>query len=103
MAARALSINVHGIRGSTKRQNIFLWLNQRQEDIFFLQETYLSCEEDTQPIKNLWSGKAYFSYGSKHSRGGGILIKKSLNCTVSKVSRDNEERWIRVLLSKENS
>ena len=103
MAVRALSINIHGIRGSTKCQNVFLWLNQQQQHIFFLQETYFSCDEDIKTIKDQWPGKAYFSYGSKHSRGVGILIKKSLNCTVSKVSRDKDRRWIRIILSMVNS
>ena len=105
MAVRVLGINIHRMRGSTNRQHIFLWLIQEQEDIFFLQKTYLSCAEDAQPIENLWSGNAYFSYGSKHSRGVGvgILIKKSLNCTVSKVSSDNEGQWINVPFYMENS
>ena len=38
------SLNVRGIRFSTKRKALFTWLNERKYDIIFVQETYSTVE-----------------------------------------------------------
>ena len=72
------SLNVRGIRSSTKRKALFTWLNERKYDIIFLQETYSTV--DVEHIwKTQWKGKLYFSHGSNHSCGVMVLVRSDLD------------------------
>eukprot|EP00112_Aurelia_sp_Birch-Aquarium-sp1_P012597 Seg265.3 transcript_id=Seg265.3/GoldUCD/mRNA.D3Y31 product="Transposon TX1 putative 149 kDa protein" protein_id=Seg265.3/GoldUCD/D3Y31 len=103
MAIGVLSINVHGIRDSVKKQNLIFWLSQQPYEVIFLQETFLYKEDDVQEFKRLWNGKAYFSFGSFHSRGVGILFKNSFKGTVTNAYHDNDGRWVNVIISLNGS
>ena len=65
---KLLSLNVRGIRSSTKRKALFLWFNKQKADIIFLQETY-----STKEVEAIWitqyKGKMFCSHGTNHSRG----------------------------------
>ena len=72
------SLNVRGIRSSTKRKALFTWLNERKYDIIFLQETYSTV--DVEYIwKTQWKGKLYFSHGPNHSCGVMVLVRGDLS------------------------
>ena len=70
-------MNVRGIRSSTKRKALLLWLNKQKADIIFLQETY-STKEVEAIWKTQYKGKMFYSHGTNHSRGVMILIKDDL-------------------------
>ena len=63
---KLLSLNVRGIRSTTKRKALFTWLNERKYDVIFLQETYSIV--DVEDIwKTQWQGKLHFIHGSNPS------------------------------------
>ncbi|CAH3176996.1 unnamed protein product [Porites lobata] len=72
---KLLSLNVRGIRSIEKRKAIFNWLVKSKSDIRFLQETYSTSEVEL-AWKSQWRGDVLFSYGSEHSRGVMILVKR---------------------------
>ena len=63
-----MSLNVQGIRSSTKRKALFCWLAKRKYDIVFLQETYSTIDIES-VWRTQWQGKLYFSHGSNKSCG----------------------------------
>ena len=90
---RLLSLNVRGIRSSSKREALFCWLNERKYDVVFLQETYSTI--DVESIwKTQWPGKLYFSHGSNHSCGVMILVKDDLDFKLNSFSSDAKGRYI---------
>ena len=87
------SLNVQGIRSSTKRKALFTWLNERKYDIIFLQETYSTV--DVEYIwKTQWKGKLYFSHGSNHSRGVMVLVRGDLDFELISINSDDDGRSI---------
>ena len=90
---KLLSLNVRGIRSSTKRKALFTWLSERKYDIIFLQETYSTAEvEDI--WKTQWRGKLHFAHGSNRSCGVMILVRSDLDLDLKSVKCDDEGRWI---------
>ena len=78
-----LSFNVRGINNKKKRLSVFRWLNKKQADVIYLQETYSSqgCEDQWQKE---WGGNIYFSHGTNHSRGVATLFRKGFDCEVKR-------------------
>ena len=83
MAIGVLSINVHGIPNSAKKQILIFWISQQPHEVRFLQESFLYKEDDVQEFKQLWNGKAYFSFGRFNSRVG--ILFKTLSKTQLKL------------------
>ena len=90
---KLLSLNVRGIRSTTKRKALFTWLNERRYDIIFLQETYSTV--DVEDIwRTQWRGKLFFAHGSNHSCGVMILVRSDLDFNPRTISCDDEGRSI---------
>ena len=90
---KLLSLNVRGIRSSTKRKALFCWLNERKCDIVFLQETNSTI--DVESIwKTQWQGKLYFSHGSNHSCGVMILVKDDVDFKLNSIISDDQGRFV---------
>ena len=51
-------------------------------DVFFLQKTYSSLEEETKWLQK-WVGNCYFAHGTKHSKGVTILLRKGLDMAIT--------------------
>ncbi|KAJ8035265.1 hypothetical protein HOLleu_22431 [Holothuria leucospilota] len=69
-------------------------------DIIFLQETYLSTENDFKILKNLWGAPVYFSPSlSNHSGGVATLLSNRLSPIVSQVKKDSTGRCISLCYS----
>ena len=88
-----MSLNVRGIRSSTKRKALFLWLKKQNADIIFLQETY-STEEIEAIWKTQFKGKMIYSHGTNHSCGVMIFIKDYLEFNLKSSVLDAEGRYI---------
>ena len=87
------SLNVRGIRSSTKRKVLFTWLNEQKYDIIFLQETYSTV--DVEYIwKTQWKGKLYFSHGSNQSCGVMVLVRGDLDFELISINSDDDGRSI---------
>ena len=85
---KVCSLNVRGLRSSSKkRKKIFDFVNNRPEQIIFLQETHSSS--DTEKLwEKEFQGRIVFSHGENNSRGVAILLKGKLNDSVIDINRD---------------
>jgi len=73
---------------------------KQNHHVLFLQESY--CSKDLEPIwENEWSGKAFFSHGTNHSKGVITVINLSVNFKVEKGIPDKQGRFIILKLSLE--
>ena len=73
-----LSLNVRGLRDSSKRLKIFNYLKAKSIDFAFLQETYC-CVNFEKQFKAFWDGDIFHSFtDSNHSRGVCIMISKKV-------------------------
>ena len=95
------SFNVKGLRNNIKRRKIFQHLHQRSFDIICLQECHC-CVNDEQIWRSEWGGKAFYSHGSKDSRGTMILVRKKAPIKTGKLSIDEEGRRISLELIYED-
>ena len=87
------SLNVREFRSSTKRKALLTWLNERQYDIIFLQETYSTV--DVEHIwKTQWNGKLYFSHGSNDSCRVMVFVRSDLDFNLISINSDDEGRSI---------
>ena len=69
-------------------------------DIILLQETHVCDINDIKIWSKLWPGKSFFSFGSNHSCGVGILFGAHLGAiNFDAVQRDNDGR--RVIVDKQ--
>ena len=92
MLLKCASYNVNRLRKNPKRKSIFYFLNQKNYDIVFLQET-LSCFNDEQLWQYEWGGILFFSHGENNSKGVAILIKQSLKIDFGNVNIDPTGRY----------
>ena len=64
-------------------------------DIILLQETHVCDTNDIKIWSKLWPGKSFFSFGSNHSYGVGILFSAHLGViNFDAVQRDNDGRRV---------
>ena len=77
------SMNCNGLGNTVKRKKVLNWLNNKEEEIFMLQETHTvsSLEKDWERI---WGSRIYFNHGRSNALGTTILIKKHSNIKVIK-------------------
>ena len=85
--------NVDGLRDTKKRQKLFQLLKNSEENIFLLQETHTTPEDESQ-WKKEWDGDILFSHGSSNSKGVATLIKNSINVKINKSIEDNDGRYV---------
>ena len=79
-----MSLNDRALNKTTKRRQLFRWLNQQNPDVIFLQETYSSPRSTKKLWEAEWGGNIVESHGSSHSRGVMILFKPNINVSAIK-------------------
>ena len=72
------SINVHGLLDKDKRNRIFQFCKIKQFDVVFVQETHLHSVNLLQQWQRQWGDQSFWSFGSSHSAGVGILLSKNI-------------------------
>lgn len=87
------SYNCNGLADHKKRKLVFMWLKEKTQAIFCLQETH-SLELDEEKWKKEWDGPIFFSHGRRNSKGVMILIKKQFDFQWCSVERDMQGRWL---------
>lgn len=65
-----------------------MYLSNNDIDICLIQESHITSIQDVKTFVQSWGGYAFFSFGSKYSRGVGILIRKKIVCSVVKKHYD---------------
>ena len=88
-----ISLNVWGLRETNKRQEMFLWLKNKNPHIIFLQETHCTAEQED-GWRTEWGNDIFFSNRSAHSGGVCILFMNNLNFNISQILTDKNGRFI---------
>ena len=70
------SFNVKGLANDKKRKEIFHWLNEKNMNIYFLQETHCS-NENVKNFQDDWEGRCLFS--NKNTASAGVMILFNTN------------------------
>ena len=70
MAVSIRTININGIPEFPKRKKVFNALQQKQFDIYLLQETHLPDVETGKLWEKQWGGRALWSPGTTRSAYG---------------------------------
>ena len=84
---KIVSYNCQGLKMMEKRRDVIDYLKSKQFNIYCLQDTHFS-DEDEVFIKNLWGGDCYFSSFSSNQRGVAILFNNNFDFKVHKLKRD---------------
>lgn len=90
-----LSLNVRGIRNKRKRELVFKFLEKQGTDVIFLQETFFTKDLDD-TVKREWNGITLHSFGSNHSRGVSILVKKNAQIPVNLIYSSDDGRILMI-------
>ena len=93
MSIKFCSLNVRGLRDSMKRRKLFLWLRRKQFDIYFLQETH-STKNDENIWRNEWGAKALFTHSFSNKTGCGFLFSNRLDLLIDNITRDGDGRFL---------
>jgi exonuclease III len=88
------SLNCNGMGDKLKRSRIFDVCKLNKFDCVFLQETHLNNVVHAQEWERHWGGKAYWSFGTPHSRGVGVLFRSNLPLNVNYFHHDLEGRLL---------
>ena len=59
------SYNCNGLEDNKKRQSVFTWMKEKENNIYCLQETHSPILDEVVWKKDL-GGKIYFSYGQRN-------------------------------------
>ena len=94
MALKLTTINCKGLRNFNKRDVIFERCRQTGTDILFLQEAHIVCGKEINNWNLQWGGKGFWSFGSEHSRGVGILLHRQLDYKFVHFKHDFEGRLL---------
>ena len=94
MPQKLVTLNVNGLADLQKRTIIFNYLKMLNADIYALQETHNSTQEDETNWSREWGGKALWSRGTRRSRGTAFLFRPSLDIDIETTNRDHEGRVI---------
>lgn len=74
------TININGGRNYSKRAALNEFIQNKNIDIIFLQETHSDLGNEVE-WKMWWEGKTFLSHGSNLSGGVAILFSKKINMT----------------------
>ena len=72
-----VSLNVNGLRNTTKRKTLFRKFKENNFDVICLQESYIT-DEVTGQWKKEWGGDLVYTVGTARSKGQLVLIRKNL-------------------------
>jgi exonuclease III len=89
---KVLSLNCRGLVNNTKRKTLFHLIKNKNIDIAFLQETFVT-PLFVKDFDRCWGGSAFHAASNScHSRGVCILIKEGLDIQVQNVHRSEDGR-----------
>lgn len=91
---KCLSLNVRGLQGGGKRQDIMYWLKKQKADVYCLQETHCGSENDVLRWSRQWEGLSYWTCVSTRSCGVAILVRKNCPVVVSNIQKEKNGRLI---------
>ena len=93
MKLNLATYNGRGLANSKKRREVFHYLNSKDYNIIFMQETH-TIPANENVWRSEWGGSIYYAHGTSNARGAAILIKKSASIKVSKSISDPNGRYV---------
>ena len=100
MVINVISINIRGLRDTSKRRNVFNFYRTRC-DVLCIQETH-STKEDEGVWTSEWGGRAFFSHGEKNSRGTATFINRKFKDKITKMSSDVAGRFVSLTINHQD-
>lgn len=85
---RILTVNCQGLGDIKKRRNVFKLLKNKNDHIYFLQDTHF-LEKDENFIQTQWGCKAFFNSFKSNSRGVAILFNNNFEFKINKICKDS--------------
>ena len=86
-SVRILSVNCQGLGNIVKRTDVFNYLKKKQCNIYCLQDTHFTCENE-KSIRSSWDYECYFSSFTSNARGTAILFNNNFEFNILKEKRD---------------
>ena len=87
MSLSITSFNCRGLQGLDKRRDVLNYLKQKQNSIYFLQDTHFT-KDDTNIVRSIWGYDTYTSPGKNDSRGVAILFNNNFEFKTIHVTPD---------------
>ena len=92
MALNVASLNVRGLRDSSKCARLLGEHKNLCVDVAAVQETHFTCDADCRVLKNDFN--VFSAYGSHVSAGVSLLVGRSLNADVDVVFAGDGAGWL---------
>ena len=92
MALNLASLNVRGLRDSSKCTRLFAELKNLGVDVAAVQETHFTCGADCRVLESDFN--VFSAYGSRTSAGVSLLVGRSLDADVDVVFADDGGRLV---------
>ena len=86
-SVRILSVNCQGLGNIVKRTDVFNYLIKKQCNIYCLQDTHFTCENE-KSIRSSWDYECYFSSFISNAMGTAILFNNNFEFNILKEKRD---------------
>ena len=99
---KIITLNIEGLRDSSKRAAFMVWLLCLSPDIVCLQETHCLSQLELESWFDNSPYHAFGSFFSTRSAGVAILIKRSLSCTINKSQSFCDGRILKLDLCIDN-
>ena len=91
---KILSFNTQGLGGIKKQKDVFQYLNDKNFDIYCLQDTHFT-NSDEMHIRNRWDGKCFFGPAPQsNARGVAIFFNKNVDCKIHKHKHDTDGNFL---------
>ena len=88
-----MSCNCQGLGNFKKRKDVFNYLREKKQDIYFLQDTHFEKKIERQ-IRSEWGFESFFASYSSQSRGVAILFNNTFDFKVNVIDSDTEGNYI---------
>ena len=99
---RIMSYNVQGLQSSEKRMDVFDYLKDKNYDIYCLQDTHFTDENEYQIIDKWGNSNSIFSNFKSNARGVAILFNNNLDYKIQQKIIDNNGNFIILNLDIQN-
>ena len=99
---RIMSYNVQGLQSTEKRIDVFEYIKSKNYDIYCLQDTHFTVENEKQIIDQWGNSNSIFSHLKSNARGVAILFSKRLDYKIHRKIIDDSGNFIIVDMNIHN-
>ena len=96
-----ISCNAQGLGNTQKRRDVFHYLRQKNNSIYFLQDTHFT-EKQEKYIRSEWGYECYFNSFNSQSRGVSILFNNNFDFKIKKEIKDKSGNFLILLMNTQD-